>query len=200
MDLEKLKKNVTARGMEFFYAQTAEEARRHILEQVQNTTVGIGGSKTVDALGLSSVRIARIDWETPAIEVLGADLMDGTPIYDIKPYIPYADSVPDAASGFAPDEGRVLDVDFPDSLLAAVPAEKRAGLLSVLAHDPRPRYQDDPDRVYGMAFAGLDIRFRVNGGTLQVTGVVLPETAAADFGASSDNALAGKPDKTNKKS
>ena len=138
-------------------------------------------------LGLSSVRIAAIDFRTPKIEVMGADLMDGTPIYDIKPYIPYADSVPDAASGFAPDEGRVLDVDFPDSLLAAVPAEKRAGLLSVLAHDPRPRYQDDPDRVYGMAFAGLDIRFRVNGGSLLVNEAVPLEIATEDSGLSSDN-------------
>ena len=104
--------------------------------------------------------------------VAGADLMDGTPIYDIKPYIPYADSIPDAAGGFAPDEGRVLAVDFPEQLLNAVPEEKRAGLLSVLAHDPRPRYQDDPERIYGMAFAGLDIRFRVEGTNLIITDVI----------------------------
>ena len=143
-----------------------------------------------NGLGLSCVRLLSQRKDASlgtTLLVAGADLMDGTPIYDIKPYIPYADSVPDAAGGFAPDQGRVLDVDFPGSLLNVVPAEKRAGLLSVLAHDPRPRYQDDPDRIYGMAFAGLDIRFRVNGETLQVTGVVPPEKAASDLGASSDN-------------
>ena len=77
-----------------------------------------------------------------------------------------------AAGGFAPDEGRVLAVDFPEQLLNAVPEEKRAGLLSVLAHDPRPRYQDDPERIYGMAFAGLDIRFRVEDTNLIITDVI----------------------------
>ena len=128
-----------------------------------------------NGLGLSCVRLISLKKDPllgTTLLVAGADLMDGTPIYDIKPYIPYADSIPDAAGGFAPDEGRVLNVDFPESLLNAVPEEKRAGLLSVLAHDPRPRYQDDPERIYGMAFAGLDIRFRVIDGTLQVTDVV----------------------------
>ena len=128
-----------------------------------------------NGLGLSCVRLLSLRKDASlgtTLLVAGADLMDGTPIYDIKPYVPYADSIPDAASGFAPDEGRVLDVDFPFCLLAAVPEEKRAGLLSVLSHDPRPRYQDDPGRVYGMAFAGLDIRFRVEDGTLRVTDVV----------------------------
>lgn len=128
-----------------------------------------------NGLGLSCVRLLSLRKEAglgTTLLVTGADLMDGTPIYDIKPYIPYADSIQEAAGGFAPDEGRVLEVDFPDSLLAAVPEEKRAGLLSVLAHDPRPRYQDDSARIYGMAFAGLDIRFRVDGWTLQVTEVV----------------------------
>ena len=128
-----------------------------------------------NGLGLSCVRLISLKKDPllgTTLLVAGADLMDGTPIYDIKPYIPYADSIPDAAGGFAPDEGRVLNVDFPESLLNTVPEEKRAGLLSVLAHDPRPRYQDDPERIYGMAFAGLDIRFRVIDGTLQVTDVV----------------------------
>ena len=128
-----------------------------------------------NGLGLSCVRLISLRKDAclgTTLLVAGPDLMDGTPIYDIKPYIPYADSIPEAAGGFAPDEGRLLDVDFPDSLLAAVPEEKRTGLLSVLAHDPRPRYHDDPERIYGMAFAGLDIRFLVEGGTLRVTEVV----------------------------
>ena len=127
-----------------------------------------------NGLGLSCVRLLSLRKDAgpgTTLLVAGADLMDGTPIYDIKPYLPYADSIPEAAGGFAPDEGRVLEVDFPDSLLVAVPEEKRAGLFSVLAHDPRPRYQDDPARIYGMAFAGLDIRFRVDGETLRVTEV-----------------------------
>ena len=103
--------------------------------------------------------------------VAGADMVDGTPIYDIKPYLPYADSVSDASGGFAPDAGRRLQVVFPPELLEAVPEEKREALLSVLAHDPRPRYQHDPERVYGMAFAGLEIRFRADDAVLTVVGV-----------------------------
>ena len=132
-----------------------------------------------NGLGLSCVRLLRVQRasETGGAQgstllVAGADLMDGTPIYDIKPYIPYADSVPDAASGFAPDPGKQLTVDFPDTLLTRVPEEKRAGLLSVLAQDPRPQYQDAPERVYGMAFAGLDIRFRVEDELLIVVDVI----------------------------
>ena len=143
-----------------------------------------------NGLGLSSVRLLSQKKDVSlgtTLLVAGADLMDGTPIYDIKPYIPYADSIPDAVGGFAPDEGRVLEVDFPGRLFSAVPEEKRTGLISVLAHDPRPRYQDDPERVYGMAFAGLDIRFRVEGGTLQVTEVVPLKIASADPQASPDN-------------
>ena len=101
--------------------------------------------------------------------VAGADMVDGTPIYDIKPYIPYADSVPDAVGGFAPDAGRLLRVEFPPELEEKVPPEKRGGLRAVLAHDPRPRYQDDPHRLYGMGFAGLEVRFRVEGEVLTVT-------------------------------
>ena len=137
-----------------------------------------------NGLGLSCVRLLGIRKasETDSshgatLLVGGADLMDGTPIYDIKPYVPYADSVPDAAGGFAPDAGRLLEVDFPEELLQQIPEEKREGLLSVLAHDPRPRYQDDPDRIYGMAFAGWDIRFRVKNNILYVTELVPAETA-----------------------
>ena len=123
-------------------------------------------------IGLSCVRILSIDLHTsqgPVICVDGADLMDGTPILDIKPYLPYADCKPQALGGFAaqPKEAS-LEVDCPRELLALVPEGKRAALLGVLAQDPRPQYQDDPERVYGMAFGGLEVRFRVAGDRLTV--------------------------------
>lgn len=123
-------------------------------------------------IGLSCVRLLGVDLHTPegpVIRVAGADLMDGTPIYDIKPYLPYADCKPQAVGGFAsvPKEAS-LEVDCPAELLALVPEGKRAALLGVLAQDPRPQYQDDPERVYGMAFGGLEVRFRVAGDRLTV--------------------------------
>ena len=127
-----------------------------------------------NGLGLSCVRLLQIRKDAvlgSTLLVAGADLMNGTPIYDIKPYIPYADSIPAARSGFAPNEGKMLQVEFPEALLAQIPEEKREGLLSVLAHDPRPRYQDDPARIYGMVFSEWDVRFRVEGETLFVTEV-----------------------------
>jgi tRNA-Thr(GGU) m(6)t(6)A37 methyltransferase TsaA len=123
-------------------------------------------------IGLSSVRILSIDLHTPdgpVIEVEGADLMDGTPIFDIKPYLPFTDSHPDAVGGFADafvDYG--LQVNFPAELLALVPEEKRESLLGVLAQDPRPAYQEDPARVYGFGFAGFEIKFTVAEDTLTV--------------------------------
>ena len=118
-------------------------------------------------LGLSVVRLLRVT-EDGALEVAGADLMDGTPIYDIKPYLPYADCRPEAAGGFASDAPETLRVACPDALLALLPEEKRAAVLGVLAQDPRPRYQDDPDRIYGLDFAGYDVRFRVREGVVTV--------------------------------
>ena len=123
-------------------------------------------------IGLSCVRLLGVDLHTPegpVIRVAGADLMDGTPIYDIKPYMPYADCKPQAVGGFAsvPKEAS-LEVDCPAELLTLVPEGKRAALLGVLAQDPRPQYQDDPERVYGMAFGGLEVRFRVAGDRLTV--------------------------------
>lgn len=123
-------------------------------------------------IGLSCVRLTGVDLHTadgPVIRVAGADLLDGTPIYDIKPYLPYADCKPDALGGFAaaPKEP-TLTVEIPPEWMARVPERKRAALLGVLAQDPRPSYQQDPERVYGMAFAGLDIQFRVNGENLTV--------------------------------
>ena len=129
-------------------------------------------------MGLSSVRIGHIDYDcadAPVIHVLGADLMDGTPIYDIKPYIPYADCHPDASGGFTDSEEWVpLKVLIPDTvrtdLEIRLGEEGLAPLTGVLALDPRPRYQDDPERIYGMPFCGLDVRFKVEAGSLTVTG------------------------------
>lgn len=126
-------------------------------------------------IGLSCVRLAGIDLHTPegpVITVAGADLMDGTPIYDIKPYLPYADCRPEALGGFAPaPAGARLAVDIPPELLERVPENKRAALAGVLSQDPRPSYQHDPERVYGMAFAGLEVRFQVQGDRLRVVSV-----------------------------
>ena len=134
-------------------------------------------------IGLSCVRLAEVRQDRelgPVLVVAGADLLDGTPIYDIKPYLPYADCKPDAVGGFASVSAEAgLEVDCPRELLEAVPEDKRAGLLAVLAQDPRPRYQDDPERVYGMSFAGLEVKFRVAGDRLTVTEISLgrPQTA-----------------------
>lgn len=128
-----------------------------------------------NGLGLSSVVLERIQWDTPegpVLHVRGADLVSGTPIFDIKPYLAYTDSHPEAAGGFTAGlAGEKLRVVCPEQLLAAVPPEQRQGLLSVLANDPRPRYQDDPQRVYGMAYGGRNVRFRVEGDVLTVLGV-----------------------------
>ena len=126
-------------------------------------------------LGLSCVKLEKAELtgpDGPVLWVSGADLVDGTPVFDIKPYLPYADCRPEAVGGFAGEapEGR-LTVDFPRPLLARVPEERREALLGVLAQDPRPPYQDDPDRVYGFGFAGLEVRFRVRDGVLTVVDV-----------------------------
>jgi hypothetical protein len=101
--------------------------------------------------------------------VTGADLMDGTPIYDIKPYIAYTDSHPDAISGFASKPAEyLLKVDFPEALLQIIPEAQRESLMYVLAHDPRPQYHDDPKRVYGMEFGGMEVKFQVDEMRLKV--------------------------------
>lgn len=123
-------------------------------------------------IGLSSVRLEKVDLDPklgPVLYVSGVDLMDGTPIYDIKPYITYTDSHPDAVSGFASTPAEyLLEVDFPDALLQKIPKSQRESLVEVLAHDPRPQYQDDPERVYGMAFGGMEVKFKVEGIQLTV--------------------------------
>ena len=124
-------------------------------------------------IGLSSVRLVGIEDtadEGAVLIVSGADLLDGTPIYDIKPYLAYTDSHPDATGGFsAPVRDYRLEVICPDSLIERIESDKRASLMTVLEHDPRPSYQDDPSREYGMKFAKYEIFFTVNEKTLTVT-------------------------------
>ena len=133
-----------------------------------NTRMGVFATRSPfrpNNLGLSCVG--------PVLHVGGADLMDGTPIFDIKPYIPYADAHPEAAGGFTDTAGDfLLDVDFPAELLSLLPEDKRAAALGVLSHDPRPSYQHKPGRVYGLNFAGFDIRFTVEENQLIVQEVV----------------------------
>lgn len=129
-----------------------------------------------NSLGLSSVRLLGIE-QTSAfgtiIHVAGADLMDGTPIFDIKPYIPYGDCHPEAIGGFTDTaEDFLLKVVFPDELLTKLPENKRQAAIGVLSHDPRPSYQRSPERVYGLQFAGVDIRFHVREKTLTVIDVI----------------------------
>ena len=130
-------------------------------------------------IGLSCVRLAGVEHDADCgavLRVRGADLMDGTPIYDIKPYVPYADCHPDASGGFAPAApARPLRVEFPPELLEKVPPERRQALRGVLECDPRPAYQRDPNRVYGFSFAGQEIRFSVDGGVLTVRAVATGE-------------------------
>ena len=123
-------------------------------------------------IGLSSVRLESVEFSEkygPVLHVSGADLMDGTPIYDIKPYLAYVDSHPEAAGGFTDQiQDHKLKVEFPEELLKKIPVEKREALLAVLANDPRPGYQKDPERKYGMSFGSWDIQFKVDGEQLQV--------------------------------
>ena len=127
-----------------------------------------------NAIGLSCVKLERVELHTPEGPILfvaGADLMDGTPIFDIKPYVPYADAHPEASSGFTaalPDA--TLNVVFPDEWRYLFTAEQQAAIIGILERDPRPHYHDDPDRVYGMTFAGYNVRFRVQGSSATVCG------------------------------
>lgn len=127
-------------------------------------------------LGLSCVTLERVEPQTPEGPVLwvrGADLLDGTPIYDIKPYLPYTDSHPEASQGFtAQTRAHRLQVEFPPQLLDCYPPDKQGAAIEVLAQDPRPAYVMDPQRVYGVSFGGYDIRFQVEGEKLTVRDVV----------------------------
>ena len=124
-----------------------------------------------NALGLSCLRLIRLEKDKnlgPVLYVAGADLMDGTPIFDIKPYVPYADCHSDALSGFAPDGGKTLNVIIPEEIEKNIPENKLQALRGVLANDPRPRYQNDPERVYAMEFGGYEVKFLVEDETLKV--------------------------------
>lgn len=143
-----------------------------------NARVGVFASRSPfrpNPIGLSCVKleeIRRTANDGTVLVVSGADLMDGTPIYDVKPYLPYADAHPEAVGGFAQSAPEALTVECPPELLQQIPPERRDALFGVLAQDPRPSYQDDPERVYGMQFAGFDVRFRVDGATLTVCEIV----------------------------
>jgi len=133
-----------------------------------NTRMGVFATRSPfrpNNLGLSSVKLLGVEHTAEygtVLHVGGADLMDGTPIFDIKPYIPYGDCHPDATGGFTDNAGEfLLKVEFPEDLLNLLPVEKRDAAIGVLSHDPRPSYQRKPDRVYGLTFAGFDIRFQV---------------------------------------
>lgn len=123
-------------------------------------------------IGLSSVKLEGTDYDNelgPVLRVSGVDLMDGTPIYDIKPYLPYTDSHPEALGGFSDDtKDYELEVEFPDKLLSIIPEELREGLFGVLSQDPRPAYQNDSERIYGFEFGEYNIKFIVDGERLSV--------------------------------
>jgi tRNA-Thr(GGU) m(6)t(6)A37 methyltransferase TsaA len=146
-----------------------------------NTALGVFATRSPfrpNRLGLSCVELVRIDPEGPVLHVKGADLMDGTPIYDIKPYVPYADAFPEARGGFTDTAAwEPLQVDFSPAALEVLAAQPdpdvlRTRLEQVLAQDPRPRFHHDPDRLYGMPFGPFDIRFQVKGKVLSVVVIV----------------------------
>ena len=140
-----------------------------------NQRVGVFATRSPfrpNPIGLSCVKLEKVEYDGvdgPALLVRGADLLDGTPIFDVKPYVPLADCRPEAVGSFS-DRHREdhLKVEFPKALLEKVPEELRAALIGVLSQDPRPSYQNDPERVYGMAFAGLEVKFSVEDKTLHV--------------------------------
>ena len=143
-----------------------------------NTRVGVFASRSPfrpNPIGLSCVALDRIEMhpqEGPVLYIKGADLLDGTPIYDIKPYLPYTDAYPDAKGGFSfQQKNGTLEVSFPPQLLDQIPAAQQKALLAVLAQDPRPAYQHQPNRIYGMPYADFEVRFTVDGNRLTVCGL-----------------------------
>ena len=150
-----------------------------------NERVGVFATRSPfrpNPIGLSVVKLLGVDETERYGKVLcvsGADMMDGTPIYDIKPYLPYVDSIPDAAGGFAAvHEDDQLQVSCPPQMLQKLPPEKQQALLLVLAQDPRPAYQTDPERRYGMNYAGWEVSFHVEGNTLYVNDIQKEEEVA----------------------
>lgn len=175
-------------GFDFLWLIWEFSANRHAAKSPVVRPPVLGGNEKVGVfatrspfrpnnIGLSSVRLSSVEWESsrgPVIHVKGADLMDGTPIYDVKPYVVYADCHPDARSGFV-DERKwdKLRVEIPDTVKTYLLSQgltdaKLAVLVEVLAQDPRPHYQKNPDKVYGMPYEGLDVHFRVKEGVLTV--------------------------------
>ena len=142
------------------------------------TRVGVFATRSPfrpNHLGLSCVKLEKVEItkDGPVLTVSGADLADGTPIFDIKPYVPYADCRPEAVDAFAETrQDALLDVHFPEDLLQMIPAEKREALFEVLSLNPRPGYQNDPARRYGFNYAGFDVRFTIDGDDLTVVEVV----------------------------
>ena len=140
-----------------------------------NTRVGVFATRSPfrpNSVGMSSVKLEKFEVDKtlgPVLYVSGADLLSGTPIFDVKPYLAYVDSHPEAEDGFALNQKEgTLTVEFPEELLAEVPVEKRQGLIELLSQDPRPQYQNDPERVYKMKFGALEVWFRVEDGKLTV--------------------------------
>lgn len=144
-----------------------------------NERVGVFATRSPfrpNSMGLSCVRLKGVEHtrdKGTVLRVAGADLMDGTPIFDIKPYLPLADCKPEASGGFTDTrKKRQVKVDIPDSLAGILPDDKLAALRALLAEDPRPAYQDDPERVYGFPYAGYEVKFRVEDGRAVVTGII----------------------------
>ena len=140
-----------------------------------NVHVGVFATRSPfrpNSLGLSSVELERVELTPdrgPVLHIKGADLMDGTPIFDIKPYITYADSHPDATGGFtSKTQFHTLTVELPDSLCGGMDENTKTALVQVLSNDPRPQYHDDPKRIYGFGFAGFEVKFKVDGDNLTV--------------------------------
>ena len=143
-----------------------------------NTRLGVFASRSPfrpNSLGLSSVQILGLEHTEKygtVIHVAGADLMDGTPIFDIKPYVPYADSHPEATGGFTDTaDDFILEVSIDSELLKKLPADKQDAVIGILSHDPRPSYQKNPERIYGISFGGFNIRFQVNQRLLTVISI-----------------------------
>ncbi len=181
--LNKREKGAPRRGSE--HLEKRKKSSEEVGGETWSPTVRpprLGGNKRVgvfatrspfrpNPIGLSSVRLVRIE-PGPVLVVSGADLVDGTPIFDIKPYLPYADSHPEARSGFATGAPEaMLEVADPGNLLAVLPEELRQTLRASLAQDPRPHYQEDSNRLYSMSFDRYEVRFKVDGASLEVAGI-----------------------------